>query len=181
MRFLIWTWRVVLAVTVGAFVATAYYILHGEPSRMESSLPTLNLITVVGAALLGIAWTISRHYWHTLILLVALGVLRGLFDEQVLTEFQGVYVLVSIGVVGFVFVVALTARALSNDRAIKAARAAASASPVQSFATVAPALTPTPVAVEPARTAKQTAVSKPAVEPAGGDEGETAEPTGKRS
>ena len=168
MRCLIWTWRVVLAVTVGTFIATAYYILHGEPSSMDSAMPALNLITVIGAALVGIAWTLSRRYWYTLILLVAMGLVRGLFDEKVLTEFQSLYVLVSIGVIGFVFVVTLTARALINDRALKAAKeTGVSLAPGQTVSVTATRAPVVPVATiqeAPASEAAPASAAKPSEE-----------------
>jgi hypothetical protein len=173
MRFLVWTWRVVLLVVVGAFVATAYYMTHDVGRHMDSAMPALNLISVIGAGLLGVVWTLSRRYWHTLILLVALGLLRGLFGDELLTEFQSLWVLVAIGVAGLVFVVTLTARALINDRALKAAKGTGTIQiPAQSITTVG--LVTAPAA------AQDTAVTEPIPVQAAEKESATLESTSER-
>ena len=141
MRFLVWTWRVILVVVAAAFVATIYYMTHDVGTSMDGAMPALNLITVIGTGLLGIIWSIARRYWHALMLLVTLGLFRGLFwygHTELLTDFQKLWLLVSIGVVVVAFVVTLTARALANDRALKAVRAA-SAVPAAPAVAVAPA------------------------------------------
>jgi 4-amino-4-deoxy-L-arabinose transferase-like glycosyltransferase len=130
MRFLVWTWRVVLTVVVGAFVATVYYMTHDMGTDMDVAMPALNLVTVIGTALLGIVWSSARRYWHAFILLVVLGIMRGLFgfpavtEPKLLTNFQSDFLWVSIGVVGLALVVSLTARAVISERALKSAKAA---------------------------------------------------------
>jgi 4-amino-4-deoxy-L-arabinose transferase-like glycosyltransferase len=130
MRILIWTWRVVLAVVVGTFIATAYYMTH-PGTNMRGTMAALELVSVIGAGVLGLVWTLAKRYWHALILLIVLGLLGGLFrftgetpEHGLLTEFQSIFVFVAIGVVALVFVITLTARALVADRALKAVRQA---------------------------------------------------------
>jgi 4-amino-4-deoxy-L-arabinose transferase-like glycosyltransferase len=177
MRFLVWTWRVVLAVVVAAFIATIFYMTHDVGTDMDPAMPALNLITVIGTALLGITWTVTRRYWHALILLVALGVFRGLFgfgERELLTDFQALWLLVSIGVVGLVFVVSLTARALINDRAAKAAKAGAAQVAAQTVGAVGPFAPPAAPVIQ------VTAVTEPLPVPAATKEGAAPEPTAKR-
>jgi len=160
MRFLVWTWRVVSVIVLGAFVATVYYVTHErftDVSGMDAALPALNLVTVIGAGLLGVVWTFARRYWHALFLLASLGVARGLLGDELLTEFQNFWLFISIGVVGLVFVVTLTARALVNDRKLKAAGAGTAAQPQiaampvpQIVTPPAPVAPPAPVVEEPA-------------------------------
>jgi hypothetical protein len=129
MRFLVWTCRVIMAVVVAAFVATVFYMTHSVGTDMDSAKPVLNLITVIGAALVGLAWPLMRRYWQALILLVTLGVLRGLFGTgpgfsslkyPLLTPFQCDYLWISIGVVALALVASLVVRAVASDRALRA-------------------------------------------------------------
>jgi hypothetical protein len=129
---------------------------------MDPALPALDLVTIIGAGLLGVIWTLARRYWHALILLASLGIVRGLLGDELMTEFQRFWVFIAIGVVGLVFVVSLTARALANDRRIKAVLAGSAAQlPVRPMpapeiyqtavpAAPAPASAPAPAAEEPA-------------------------------
>jgi hypothetical protein len=129
MRFLVWTCRVIMAVVIAAFVATVFYMTHAVGTDMDSAKPVLNLITVIGAALVGLAWPLMRRYWQALILLVSLGVLRGLFGAgpglsslkyPLLTPFQCDYLWISIGVVALTLVASLVVRAVASDRALRA-------------------------------------------------------------
>ena len=129
MRFLVWTCRLIMAVVVAAFVATVFYMTHAVGTDMDSVKPVLNLITVIGTAVVGLAWPLMRRYWQALILLVALGVLRGLFGEgpglstlnyPLLTPFQSDYLWISIGVVVLALIVSLVTRAVASDRALRA-------------------------------------------------------------
>ena len=81
MRALVWTCRVIMTVVILAFVATIFYMTRtGESgSQMDSAMPALNLVTVIGASLAGLIWPIAKRYWHALALLVSLGALRALF------------------------------------------------------------------------------------------------------
>jgi hypothetical protein len=176
MRFLVWTWRVVAAIVLGAFVATVYYVTHerfADVSGMDAALPTLNLVTVVGVGLLGVVWTFARRYWHALLLLASLGVVRGLLGDELLTEFQNFWLFISIGVAGLVFVVSLTARALVNDRKLRAAVAGTAAQP--HIRTVpAPEIVPQPAGAAPpaALTGEEApAPEATALEPAAGKKG----------
>ncbi len=174
MRFLVWTWRVVSAIVLGAFVATVYYVTHErftDVSGMDAVLPALNLVTVVGAGLLGVVWMLAGRYWHGLILLASLGVVRGLLGDELLTEFQNFWLFISIGVVGLVFVVTLTARALVTDRKLKAAVAGSVVQP-QVRIMPAPEVVSVPVPAAPAMpVAEEPAVTEAAAEPAPGKKG----------
>ena len=137
MRFLIWTWRVVLVVVVGAFVATLYYVTRDAGEHIKGAIPTLSLITVIGPALLGIVWAVTRRYWHAFILLVALGLLRGLFgfpnatEPELITNWQADFLWVPIGVIALALVVALTVRAVLSERALKTVKAGRVPAPAQ--------------------------------------------------
>jgi hypothetical protein len=128
MRFLVWICRVILLATVAAFVATLFYMTHNMGTQMDSAKPALNLVTVIGASVLGLGWPLMRRYWQALILLISLGVLRGLFGFQdfeslripLLTPFQADYLWVPIGVVAAALVVTLIARAVTSDRKLRA-------------------------------------------------------------
>jgi hypothetical protein len=128
MRVAIWTCRVIMVVVIAAFVATVFYMTHDVGTDMDSSKPALNLITVIGTALLGLVWPLMRRYWQALILLVSLGVFRGLFgtgpglssiEAPLLTPFQSDYLWVSIGVVALALVASLVVRAVVSDRALR--------------------------------------------------------------
>lgn len=187
MRFLVWTWRVVAAIVLGAFVATVYYVTHErftDVSGMDAALPALNLVTIIGVGLLGVVWTLARRYWHALILLAFLGVVRGLLGDELLTEFQNFWVFIAIGVVGLAFVVALTARALVNDRKLKAVVAASTmrpqagvapapgtvSAPAPTFAAPPVAEAPAPVVATEVTTAVE-AVTEPVSDSATGKKG----------
>lgn len=122
MSVLRWIWRVILLLTVGCFITTIYYMTHDVD--MDLALPALNVAGVAGTALLGVLWTASRRYWYALIMLASIGLLRGLFNDELLTEFQSVWVLVSAGFVVFVLLVVLITRVLTHDRDRRAAAAA---------------------------------------------------------
>ena len=144
-----------MAVVVGAFVATVYYMTHDVGTDMDSAMPALSLITAIGTGLLGVVWTICRRYWHTLILLIALGVLRGLFAfPRLLTQWQTDYLWVSIGVIGLGLVVTLTARTLVNERALKAAKGTGTIQiPAQTITAVGPVSAPASASVSAQDTA----------------------------
>jgi hypothetical protein len=128
MRFLVWICRVILLATVAAFVATLFYMTHTVGTEWASAKPALNLVTVIGAAVLGFVWPLMRRYWQALLLLISLVVFRGLFGFQdfedlktpLLTPFQSDYLWVPIGVVAVVLVVTLVARAVVSDRKVRA-------------------------------------------------------------
>jgi hypothetical protein len=134
MRFLVWVCRVILVATVAAFVATLFYMTHNVGTDMDSAKPALNLITVIGAAVLGLVWPLMRRYWQALVLLISLGVFRGLFGFQdfeslktpLLTPFQADYLWVPIGVTAAALLITLVARALTSDRKLRALRHAQS-------------------------------------------------------
>ncbi len=130
MRFLVWLCRVVVVVVIGAFVAIIFYLTHSV-SMPEEAKAALNWVTVAGTALVGLAWPLMRRYWQALLLLISLGVLRGLFGEgpglsslrtPLLTPFQSDFLWVSIGVVFVASVAALVTRAILSDRAMRAMR-----------------------------------------------------------
>ncbi len=125
MSVLNWIWRVILALVVASFITTIYYMTHNVD--MDVILPTVNVITVAGTALLGVIWTASRRYWYVLIMVVLLGLLRGLFNDELLTDFQSTWVIVAGGFVVFMLLVVLMMRVLKHDRARRAAAAAAEA------------------------------------------------------
>jgi hypothetical protein len=159
MRFLVWTWRVVAVIVLGTFVATVYYVTHErftDVSGMDGVLPALNLVTVIGVGLLGVVWTLARRYWHALFLLASLGVVRGLLGDELLTEFQNFWLFISIGVVGLVFVVSLTARALANERKLKSVATWSTAQPQfrpsPAPEVITPSVVTVPVVEEPATT-----------------------------
>jgi 4-amino-4-deoxy-L-arabinose transferase-like glycosyltransferase len=182
MRLLVWTWRVVLAVVVGAFVATIYYMAHDVGTYMDGAMPALNLITVIGTALLGIVWAVTRRYWHAFILLVVLGIMRGLFgfpsatEPKLLTHFQSDFLWVSIGVVGLALVVVLTARAVISERALKATKVAGTIPVPIPAQTVTAKAWVAPVAVPLAT--EGTAVTEPIVAPKASKESEAPESAG---
>ena len=133
MRLLVWLCRVILFVVVGAFVATVFYMTHDVGTDMDSAKPVLNLVTVIGAGLLGFVWPLIRRYWQALLLLIGLGVLRGLFAADpglsslrtpLLTPFQSDYLWISIGVVGFFLIATLAGRAITSDRKLRALKQA---------------------------------------------------------
>jgi hypothetical protein len=122
-----------MAVVVAAFVATVFYMTHAVGTDMDSVKPALNLIAVIGTALVGFAWPLMRRYWQALILLVTLCVLRGLFGTgpglsslkyPLLTPFQSDYLWISIGVVALALVASLVMRAVVSDRALRAMKQA---------------------------------------------------------
>ncbi len=134
MRFLVWVCRVILAATIAAFVATIFYMTHDVGTQMDSAKPALNLITVIGAGVLGLAWPLMRRYWQALLLLISLGVLRGLFGFEdfvslkthLLTPFQVDYLWIPIGIVAVFLVVTLVTRAVVSDKKLRALRHAQS-------------------------------------------------------
>jgi hypothetical protein len=125
MSFLTWLWRIVLALVAASFVTTVYYMTHDVDIGV--ALPVTNIIAIAGVALLGVLWTIGRRYWYTLIMLIALGLLRGLFNEELLTNFQSPAVFIAGGFVAFILLVVLIARVILLDRAKKADEAAKAA------------------------------------------------------
>jgi hypothetical protein len=122
MLVLRWFWRVILLLTVGCFITTIYYMTHNVD--MDVALPALNVAGVAGTALLGVLWAASRRYWYALIMLASMGLLRGLFNDELLTEFQSVWILISAGFVVFVLLVVLMTRVLKADHDKRAAAAA---------------------------------------------------------
>lgn len=133
MRFLVWLCRVIVVVVIGAFVAVIFYLTHSV-SMPESAKAALNWVTVVGTAVVGIAWPLMRKYWQALVLLISLGVMRALFGvgpglstlrTQLLSNFQSDYLWVSIGVIVLATAAALVTRAILGDKAMRAMRAAA--------------------------------------------------------
>lgn len=136
MRFLVWICRVILAATIAAFVATVFYMTHDVGTQMDSAKPALNLITVIGAGVLGLAWPLMRRYWQALLLLISLGALRGLFGfedfadlkTQLLTPFQVDYLWIPVGVVAVFLVVTLVTRAIVSDKKLRALKRAQSPS-----------------------------------------------------
>lgn len=148
-------WRVILLLVVGCFVTTIYYMTHNVD--MDMVLPAVNVAGVAGTALLGVIWTASRRYWYALIMLVSMGLLRGLFNDELLTEFQSVWILVSAGFVVLVLLVVLMTRVLKADHDKRAAAAAyAAAHPAVQSGVAATAVgavaAPAVVATEPAPT-----------------------------
>ncbi len=155
MSVLRWIWRVILLVVVGCFVTTIYYMTHNVD--MDLVLPAVNVAGVAGIALLGVLWTASRRYWYAFIMLASMGLLRGLFNDELLTEFQSVWILISAGFVVFVLLVVLMTRVLQadHDRRVAAAAYAAAHPVVRSdFVATAPAAVAAPViaVAEPAPT-----------------------------
>jgi hypothetical protein len=153
MLVLRWFWRVILLLTVGCFITTIYYMTHNVD--MDVALPALNVAGVAGTALLGVLWAASRRYWYALIMLASMGLLRGLFNDELLTEFQSVWILISAGFVVFVLLVVLMTRVLKADHDKRAAAAAYAAAhpavqrgPVTAVAPTVAA--PAVVATEPA-------------------------------
>jgi hypothetical protein len=151
MRFLVWTLRVIMAVVVAAFVATVFYMTHAVGTDMDGVKPTLNLITVIGTALVGLAWPLMRRYWQALILLLGLGVARGLFGTDpglsslnypLLTPFQSDYLWISIGVVALASIVSLVIRAVVSDQKLRALKQAREAAIIGSAPAVAEAVSP---------------------------------------
>jgi hypothetical protein len=147
MRFLVWACRVILVVVIAAFVATVFYMTHNVGTSMDSALPALDLITVIGAGLVGLLWPLMRRYWQALFLLIGLGVFRGLFgrpglaniNTQLPTHFQDDFLWASMGVTALALVVALVVRAILGDRALRALKQApAIPAPVSSSAPPAP-------------------------------------------
>lgn len=154
-----WIWRVILLLTVGCFITTVYYMTHNVD--MDMVLPAVNVAGVAGTALLGVIWTASRRYWYALIMLASMGLLRGLFNDELLTEFQSVWILVSAGFVVFVLLVVLMTRVLQADRDKRVAAAAYAAAhpavqsgvvataPAAVSARVIAAAEPTPMVANP--------------------------------
>jgi hypothetical protein len=158
MSVLRWIWRVILLVVVGCFVTTVYYMTHNVD--MDLVLPAVNVAGVAGIALLGLLWTASRRYWYALIMVASLGLLRGLFNDELLTEFQSVWILVSAGFVVFVLLVVLMTRVLKadHDKRVAAAAYAAAHPAVQSgVVATAPAAFAAPVIATPAIAATEPA------------------------
>ncbi len=141
MRLLVWVCRVILFVVVGAFVATVFSLIHRVGTDMDSAKLALDLVTVIGAGLLGLIWPLMRRYWQALLLLIGLGVVRGLFgadpglstlETPLLTPFQSDYIWISIGVTGFFLIATLATRAITSDRKLRALRKATTiATPAQ--------------------------------------------------
>lgn len=134
MRSLVWLCRVIVVVVIGAFVAVIFYLTNSV-SMPESAKAALNWVTVVGTAVVGLAWPLMRKYWQAFLLLVSLGVMRALFGvgpglsslrTPLLTPFQSDFLWVSIGVVVLATVAALVTRAILGDKAMRAMKAAAS-------------------------------------------------------
>jgi len=132
MRFLVWLCRVIVVVVIGAFVAVIFYLTHSV-SMPESAKAALNWATVIGTAVVGLAWPLMRKYWQAFLLLISLGVMRALFGVDpglsslrtpLLTPFQSDFLWVSIGVVVVATAAALVTRAILGDRAMRAMRAA---------------------------------------------------------
>lgn len=166
MRFLVWTCRVILLATVAAFVATLFYMTHDVGTQIDSAKPALNLITVIGAAVLGFVWPLMRRYWQALLLLISLGAFRGLFGFQgfeslktpLLTPFQVDYLWVAIGVTAAALLVTLVARAIISDKKLRALRHVQSLGipgPNAAVAVTPPAslVTPAPEPATPAQNA----------------------------
>lgn len=136
MRFLVWTCRVILAIAIGAFVATVFYLTHSV-DMPEVARAVLNWTTVVATALVGFIWPLIRGYGQALLLLVGLTAARVLFGTDpglsslnipLLTPFQSDFLWVSIGVTFLTLVVTVVARAIVSERhmrAIKQQQAAA--------------------------------------------------------
>ena len=166
MSFLTWLWRVILLVVAACFVTTIYYMTHNVD--MDLVLPAVNVVTVAGTALLGVIWTATRRYWYVLIMLVSIGLLRGLFNDELLTDFQSVWLLISGGFVVFILLVALIARVLKEDSAKRAAAAAyAAAHPAPSKAVAAEPVIVPPPAPSPAGAGQAFAATATEVRSAG--------------
>jgi hypothetical protein len=192
MRFLVWVCRLIMLVVVAAFVATIFYVTHDVGTQMDSAKPALNLITVIGAALLGFLWPLMRRYWQAFALLVSLGALRILFGQPelfkldllnpLLTPFQSDFLWIPIGVAPFMLLVTLVARAVASDRKLRAmkqvvatanlAPTSATLTPVATYlaaavpsppVAAAPDLVAAPVEPEPAVAPEAAAVPEPAV------------------
>jgi len=161
MRILVWTCRVILTVVVLAFAATVFYMTHDVDDHFDSAMPALNLVTVIGASLVGLTWPITRRYWHSLALLIALVGVRILYggespslstlDTELLTPWQSNYIWIAIGVTGLSLIVTITWRAVAGDKAVRAIReAAAGTTAAQTVTAVQPAQVVMPAAtVEP--------------------------------
>ena len=133
MGFIVWICRVIVVVVIAAFVAIIFYLTH-TVSMPESAKAALNWVTVVGTAVVGLAWPLMRRYWQALLLLISLGVMRALFGVDpglsslhtpLLTPFQSDFLWISIGVVFLAMVAALVTRAILGDKAMREMRAAA--------------------------------------------------------
>ena len=152
MRFLVWICRVIMAVVVAAFVATVFSMTHDVD--MDGVQFALGLITVIGAGVVAVAWPLMHRYWQSLILLLSLGLFRGLFgspgltslEADLVTELQATFLWVTVGVGVVALAATLVWRAIANERALNAMKQAVSAS----IAGKAPAVEtpPTPAAVE---------------------------------
>lgn len=127
MRFLVWTCRVIITVVIGCFVATVFYLTHSV-TMDDAAKAALNWVTVAGTAVVGIAWPLMRRYWQAFLLLVGLGVARGLFGEDpglsnlttpLLTPFQSDFLWVPIGATFLTLVGSITVRAIVSDRRMK--------------------------------------------------------------
>lgn len=128
MRALVWTCRLVMAVVAAAFVATIFYMTHKVGTQMDVAKPTLNLVAVIGAGLIGIVWPLMRRYWQALVLLVSLGVFRGLFGTNpgltslttpLATPFQSDYLWFSMGAIVLALLATLIGRAIASDRRLR--------------------------------------------------------------
>jgi len=164
MRFLVWICRLILLATVAAFVAILFYMTHDVGTQMDSAKPALNLITVIGSAVLGFVWPLMRRYWQALLLLISVGAFRGLFGFQgfeglktpLLTPFQVDFLWVPIGVTAAALVVTLIARAVVSDkrmRALKHVQSLGIPGPNAAVAVKPPAAlaTPSPAPTAPAQ------------------------------
>lgn len=128
MRFLVWTCRVIITVVIGCFVATVFYLTH-DVTMDDAAKAALNWITIVGTAVVGIAWPLMRKYWQALLLLVGVGVVRALFgtdpglsslDTPLLTPFQSDFLWVPIGATFLTLVGSIIVRAIISDRRMRA-------------------------------------------------------------